>query len=411
MKIGIGYSNQKDGFLSGLTVAKNAIEKGDIQRPDLVFAFCSGQVDHEEYFRGLQTVVGDQVPIIGGSAIGIITNDSLSYKGYPAGVFILESKTLRYKEAAAGNLDMNEKRAGQSLTNKLSPEQTDKLLIMFYDSVKTPAKDNSPPVLNASSPLIEGIEQVLQPDVPIVGAGLIGDYDLGPTKQFCGSYVASQSVVGVMLSGDFKPYFRIMHGCRPLDGIYHKITKMDGSIIYELDGKPIVEMIDELYGNRNWRYQSPVKLLTIGKNHGKRYEQPIEENYVNRLITGCLPNGEGIGIFEPDFKTGTEIQFMLRDAEIMIESAKINSAELMEQIKADGKKALFGLYIDCAGRSADYSNTNIEEASEIQSIFNQHNSPLFGFFSGVEVAPFLQKSRGLDWTGVLLVLAGDKDDG
>jgi small ligand-binding sensory domain FIST len=213
-----------------------------------------------------------------------------------------------------------------------------------------------------------------------------------------------------MLSGDFKPYFRIMHGCRPLDGIYHKITKMDGSIIYELDGKPIVEMIDELYGNSNWRSQSPVKLLTIGKNHGKRYEQPIEENYVNRLITGCLPNGEGIGIFEPDFKTGTEIQFMLRDAEIMIESAKKNSAELMDQIKADGKKALFGLYIDCAGRSADYSNTNIEEASEIQSIFNQHNSPLFGFFSGVEVAPFLQKSRGLDWTGVLLVLAGDKDD-
>ena len=177
MKIGIGYSNQKDGFLSGLTVAKNAIEKGDIQRPDLVFAFCSGQVDHEEYFRGLQTVVGDQVPIIGGSAIGIITNDSLSYKGYPAGAFILELNTLRYKEAAAGNLDMNEKRAGQSLTNKLSPEQTDKLLIMFYDSVKTPAKDNSPPILNASSPLIEGIEQVLQPGVPIVGAGLIGDYD------------------------------------------------------------------------------------------------------------------------------------------------------------------------------------------------------------------------------------------
>jgi len=411
MKIGTGYSNQKDGFLSGMAVAKNAMEKGNIQSPDLVFAFCGGQVDHEGYFRGLQNIVGDQVPIIGGSAIGIITNDLLSYEGYPAGAVIIESKTIQHKEVAASGLDKDEKQTGRKLTKNLSHEQEDKLLIIFYDSVKIPAKDNLPPVLNASSPLIEGIEQEIQSNVPIVGAGLIGGYDLGPTKQFCGSYVDSQSVVGVMLTGDFKPYFRIMHGCTPLNGVYHKITKMDKSIIYELDGKPIAEIIDELYGNSDWRNQRPVNLLTIGKNHGKRYEQPIEENYVNRLITGCLPNGEGIGIFEPDFETGTEIQFMLRDTEKMIESAKKNSRELMDQIKADGKKALFGFYIDCAGRTSGYSNTKTEEASEIQSVFNQHNSPLFGFYSGVEVAPLLQKSRGLDWTGVLVVLAGEKDDG
>ena len=410
MKIGTGYSNEKDGFLSGMTVAINAIEKGDIQNPDLVFAFCGGQVDHEEYFRGLQNVVGNQVPIIGGSALGIITNDSLSYEGYPAGVAVIESITLQHKEAAAGDLDKGEKQAGYKLTKKLLHEQEDKLLIVFYDSVKTPAKAELPPILNASSPLIEGIEQALPSNIPIVGAGLIGDYDLGPTKQFCGSYVGSQRVVGIIMGGDFKPYFRIMHGCTPLNGIYHKITKIEGSIIYELDGEPIVEMIDELYGNRDWRYQRPVNLLTIGENHGKRYEQPIEENFVNRLITGCLPDGEGISIFEPDFEKGTEIQFMLRDTEKMVASAKKNSTELMDQIKADGKKALFGLYIDCAGRAGGYSNSNIEEASEIQSIFNQHNSPLFGFYSGVEVAPLFQKSRGLDWTGVLMVLAGEKDD-
>lgn len=411
MKVGIGYSNQKDGFLSGMAVAKNAIEKGDIQIPDIMFAFCGGQVNHKEYFRGLQYVVGDQVPIIGGSALGIITNDSLSYEGYPAGAAILESKAIQHKEAAASGLDKDEKQTGRRLANKLAHEQKDKLLIIFYDSVKTAPKNNLPPVLNASTPLIEGIEQVFQSNVPIVGAGLVGDYDLSPTKQFCGSYVDSQSVVGVTLTGDFKPYFRIMHGCSPLNGIYHKITKMEKSVIYELDGKPIVEMIDELYGNKDWQRQRPVNLLTIGKNYGEKYEQPIEENYVNRLITGCLPNGKGISIFEPDFETGTEIQFMLRDTEKMIESAKKNSKELIEQIIADRKKALFGLYIDCAGRASGYSNIKTEEASEIQTVFNQHNSPLFGFYSGVEVAPLLQKSRGLDWTGVLVVLAGEIDDG
>jgi hypothetical protein len=50
-------------------------------------------------------------------------------------------------------------------------------------------------------------------------------------------------------------------------------------------------------------------------------------------------------------------------------------------------------------------NTKIEEASEVQEVFNQYNIPLLGFYSGVEIAPLLKKSRGLDWTGVLLVLA------
>ena len=88
----------------------------------------------------------------------------------------------------------------------------------------------------------------------------------------------------------------------------------------------------------------------------------------------------------------------------MIESARRNSSELMAQIKADGRKAILGLYIDCAGRTAGYSNTTVEEASEVQKVLNQHGIPLLGFYSGVEIAPFLQKSKGLDWTGVLLVL-------
>jgi len=406
MKVGIGYCNEADAISSGRKVAENAIENGNIHRPDLVFAFCHGQLNHDEFFRGLQSVVGDKVPIIGGSAIGIITNDCLSYEGCPAGAAVFQSETLQYRVAAVGDLDKDERLAGIKLVKELSGEPEGKLLFILYDSIKIPATDEAPPVLNASSPLIEGIEQRLPSNVPILGAGVVGDYALSsPTRQFCGSYVGKQHVAGIMLTGDFKPYFRIMHGCTPLDGVYHRITKIEGPVIYEIDGKPIVEMIDGLYGNQAWRRQHPVNLLTIGVNHGRRFEGPKESNYVNRLITGALPNGEGIGIFEPELEPRTEIQFMLRDTAKMIESAKRNSAELMEQIKADGREALFGMYIDCAGRTATYSNTTTEEASVVQEVFNQYNTPLLGFYSGVEVAPLLQKSRGLDWTGVLIVLA------
>jgi len=420
LKVGIGYANRKDSLLLGNEVAENAIRNGRIDRPSLVIAFCSGQVDHEEYFRGLQTVIGDKAPIIGGSAIGIITNDwlsyegypagaavieseTLSYEGYPAGAAVIESETLRHKEAAVGDLDKDERKAGQNLAKKISNSIDGKLLLVFYDSIKRAPTATDPPVINASPSLIRGIEE--KSNIPVIGGGVIGDYSFGHTKQFCGTYVGEQRVVGSLMGGDFQPYFRIMHGCMPKDGIYHTITKSNGAVINEVDGRPIVHLIDEQYGTQDWRGQRPVKRLTIGVNHGEKFGDVMEENFVNRLITGALPNEAGVVIFEPDLDEGTEFLFMLRNNKTMIESARRNSAELMEEIVKNGEKPVFGLYIDCAGRTANASDSLIEEASEIQKVFNRYDTPLLGFYSGVEIAPLLGKSRGLDWTGVLLVLA------
>ena len=405
MKVGIGYVNEQTAFSAGKNVVEMAMENGNISSPDFVMAFSSGQLDANEFFKGMQSVVGAETPIIGGSAIGVITNEFLSYKDYAAGVAVLQSDRIQYEVAAVNGLDKNESLAGRKLAEKLTSQQEGNLLIILYDSIKSEGTEDAPPVLNASSPLIEGIEKKLKSNVPVIGAGLLGDYEFRKnTTQFCGAYAESQSVVGVLLSGGCKPYFRIMHGCSPLDGVYHRITKIEGSVIYELDDKPIVDMIDELYGNQRWRHRRPVDFLTIGINYGSRFEKPEEANYVNRLITGALPEGEGVAIFEPDLEHGAEIQFMLRDNARMIESARRNSLELMEQIKTDGKKAILGVYIDCAGRTADYSNTTSEEAAEVQKVLIRYKTPLLGFYSGVEIAPFHQKSRGLDWTGVLLVL-------
>lgn len=406
MKVGIGYCNKRDAFASGRTAASDAARGGHINRSDLAIAFCSGQLDHEEFLRGVKETVGN-TPVIGGSTIGIITNDDLSYKGYPSSVAIFQLDEIKFQIAAVGGLDKDEKIAGCNLIKELTTTQEDKLLLILYDSIKVPASPISPPVMNASPPIIDGIQSILQSNVPIIGAGLVGDYQFSNTQQFCGSNVSEQCVVGALFSGSVNVYHSVMHGCSPVDGRYRKITKMQGSVIYELDGRPIVETIDESYGDQRWREEHPLSLLTIGVNYGERFQYQ-EDKYVNRLITGILPDGGGIGIFEPDLEEGMEIQFMLRDGNMMIESTRNNSESLMKNINDDGKMPVFGLYINCAGRAAEQSNTETEEAAEVQRVMNKYNTPLLGFYSGVEVAPIFGKSRGLDWTGVLMVLAEDK---
>ncbi|MCP4589167.1 MAG: hypothetical protein GY842_00345, partial [bacterium] len=270
---------------------------------------------------GLAAVIGPDVPIVGGSAIGVITHEALSYTGHPACAAVFEAEQIGFKIAFSDNLDQDPRDAGERLLARLAPADHEKLLLVFYDSIKRPATAAGPPVMNPSGPLIEGLSRNLNPGCVTLGAGLMGGLDFGPTRQFCFDRTLSQSAVGLMLSGQFHPYFTVFHGCTPLDGIYHTITRMQGDQIYEIDHEPAVELIDSAFGTTGWRQQNPVNLVTLGVNCGERFEAPQESNYINRLITGVLPDNAGIGIFEPDLTEGTEIQFMLRDPERMVESA------------------------------------------------------------------------------------------
>ena len=403
MKVGIGYGNQPEAFACGRQIARDALANGNITRPGLVLAFFGGAVDSDAFFRGLVQEVGPSIPIVGGSAIGVITNNDLSYAGYPAGAAVFESTDSAWKIASAKGLDTDEYSVGRRIGQALSSESDSAPLLLFYDSLKRPASKKSPPVMNASPPLIQGIEAGCPRPPLIVGAGLLGDYAFETSIQFSGDHVGRQEAVGIRFDSG-KVYSRIMHGCTPHDGVYHTVTRSEGAVLYEVDGKPAVDVIDALYGDTAWREQIPVRRITIGVNKGGKYDDFDESNFINRLIAGVLPDGSGIVLFEPDLTEGTEILFMIRDAEEMIQSAKRNTTALLAEIQQDGHRPIFGLYIDCGGRAAEFSWTQHEEAAEVQNVFNQEGAPLLGFYSGVEIAPLKGRSRGLDWTGVLMVM-------
>ncbi len=405
-KIGIGYDNDHEAYRVGQSIARSALQSGGIDHADMLIAFCSGHVDLGLFYDGLRSIVGGATPIIGGSSLGVITSNDLSYHGFPAAAAAIQSDSVRFTVASAGGMDQDEASAGEHMINGLELSTADKLLLLFYDSIRIPASPSSPPVLNSSAPLLHGVEEKLAGHVPIFGAGLMGDYNFAGTQQFCGFRADTQHAVGCMVAGDFFVYSTIMHGCIPLDGIYRKITKMREDVIYELDGQPVVPLINQLFGNSKWQEERPIiSNLTIGVNHGDRFDKPRESHYVNRLITGVVDDGAGIGMFEADLSVGQEIQFMVRDNRMMLKSVRDNAPEILAKIKSEGRRPFFALYINCGGRTAEYSVTEEEEAAEIQKVMKEAGIPFLGFYSGVEIAPMMGRSRGLDWTGVLIIFA------
>jgi hypothetical protein len=406
MRVGIGTANGKEGYAAGQEVAQQAIDNGKISAPALAIAFCGSNIDSGNFLHGVQEIIGTTVPLTGGSAIGIISNNWLSYTDQPAGIILIEDDQLQIQTAAAGGLDRDERQTGRDLAAQLVAADGDTMLL-FFDPVKKSGSPVSVPVMNSSVALLQGIEENLQSTPSIFGGGTLRDYLFSETFQYRDNAVLSQSAIALVLRDkNLLVDFTITHGCSPKDGIYHTITKIDGATIYEIDNRPVVEVINEIYGSEEWQQQNPVKLLTIGVNHGERFwTEYNEEDFLNRLIIGILPDKSGIVLFEPDFCVGDEILFMIRDSRLMIKSARENSRKLLQRAIAEGKTPVWGLYLNCAGRCALFSETRTEEATEVQNVFNTCNIPLFGCYSGVEIAPFYGKSRGLGWTGVLILFS------
>jgi hypothetical protein len=405
MRAGVGFASGVGAYDAGHLAARQASERGGVAAADLVLAFCSGELEAEAFHAGVRAAVGPRAPILGGSAIGVLVNDQLGQQGAPAGVAVLELGAQLRGLAAVEGVDRDEREAGRRLGRSLAAqgEAGAQALLLFYDSIRTPATASSPPVMNASRPLIAGLAEGLPGCPPVVGAGVLADLAFGPTWQFCGDAVRRQHAVAALLGPGLALGIQVMHGCTPMDGIPHRLTRVEGGVIREIDGRPAAGRIDEVYGSRDWRSQRPVDRLTLGVHRGEPFGLG-EEGYVNRLITGVLPDGESVGLFEPDLEDGAEVIFMLRDPVLMIESARAGSRAALAQLRATGARPRFALYVDCAGRAAAISRTATEEAAEVQAAMNQGGIPLLGFYSGVEVAPVGGESRGLDWTGVLLLL-------
>jgi len=410
MKAGIGYSNISFSKEAGRQAVSHALAEASLSpnqltADDLVLAFCCSAVNAHEFYQGVRSCLPAEVPILGGSAIGVITNQVLSYSGHPAAVAVLKLSAVKARLALVEQLFKDPQQSGEQLARQLADPSDASLQLLFYDSVKYPATAMQPPVLNPSAPLLRGLEALASGRVQTVGAGLLGDHQFSATWQFAGQQVLQQSAMVLQFSGALQPYVTTMHGCVPQDKTQYTITNIFGQFLYSLNGEPVVPLIDRVYGSSQWRQSSPVKQLSLGVYCGDMQHPQREELFVNRLISGALPDGSGVILFEPDLAAGMQVQLMRRDPDTILASARVNSKKLLNKIKADGRKARFALYFDCGGRAAAYDNNQHEEAAEVQAQCNAFGVPLLGIYCGVEVAPFLGKSRGLDWSGVFVVFA------
>ena len=370
------------------------------QSPQIVMAFAGGKLDPFAVRAALADQLG-QVPVAGGSAAGAISRQGLGYSGFEIGLVAFDDPKTAPQLIKSDALGRGERVAGAELGLQVRQTVNDaSVVVMFFDSVASTV----PPRLHYASAIVAGFNEAMgNAPVTLIGGGMLTDMNMSGAWVFDGDGVNKHATTALIFPPCIEAETEILHGCRPVS-TFMEITRIDGATVYELDGEPALRVIERMLGLPigGGRGQELSLIATLGQKQGDPYAPYDERSYVNRLILTADADTGSITLFEPDFEPGAMVQIMSRDNSLMLESVRRGVATANASIQ--DRDALLALYIDCAGRASARSGSPIEEAGLVAQGLDPR-VPLLGFYSGVEVAPFAgDRSKPLDWTGVLTLL-------
>lgn len=399
-KAGVGYSESTDSRQAGVEAARAALLEAGGDRCDVAIMFATSKHDPAQFRDGVRSVIGRGAQLVGGSAVGVITKDRLGYEGYQAGVALLASDAIRVDKFIEQGLRDNEFNVGFALGRQIrSKDYAGQLnILLMYDIVKTRLAEGMS--LNMATPLLEGMTRALETWPPTAGGGLTGDMQWNPTFQWFDDRIEQQSALALVLSGSVRLDTSTIHGCRP-SSRYYTVTKADGNVVLELDGRPTVEVVSEMFGpnpDRSWE-DYPL-YVTLGVNNGDRFGEYREDEYAVRLCMDVDRSRGGLAMFGDDLQPGTAVQFMRRSIDFGY--IRSRAEELVRQLGQ--RRPFLALYIDCAGRASPYCGTERDEAEEIQKVIGSR-MPLLGWYVGCEIARAGEKMQSHNWTGILCVLS------
>lgn len=364
--------------------------------PLVVIAFSGGKHEPDVVFDLLRAAYPG-ARIVGGSAAGVIAARQFGYSGLEIGLLVFTTADAAPRVYLDGGLAEDEFQSGYALARSIAADSTDNAaVLLFFDSVAEPA----PLRLHFASSIVQGFQSGLgNKRVRLVGGGLLTDINMSGAWVFDGAKVRKHASVALLFPPEIDVTAVVLHGCRPVSA-FMEITRIEGAVVYELDGQPALNVIEKMLGLKiaGNASQELTLIATLGEKQGDPFAPYDENNYVNRLILSANRTDGSITLFEPDFRVGTHVQIMARDNALMLQSVRDGVAAT--NVVTDAEDCLFSLYIDCAGRASAMSGAPTEEAEVVAGSLDPR-TPFLGFYSGVEIAPFDGYSRSLDWTGLL----------
>ncbi|MCB1874951.1 MAG: FIST C-terminal domain-containing protein [Chromatiales bacterium] len=226
--------------------------------------------------------------------------------------------------------------------------------------------------------LIEGLNANL-PDGVVVTGGLAGDADrFERTWVFVDGEMRSGYVTAVGFYGDV---VRIGHGSKggwDIFGVERTVTRSSGNVLYELDGRPALELYKEYLGDRADGLPATALLFPLALRAGNDGDQIV------RTVLAVNEDDQSM-TFAGDLPQGSRVQLMRANFDRLIDGA--SGAALMTKASKSAESDLLVVAISCVGRRLVLGERSEEE---VESVLDEmpEGTHQVGFYSYGEISPY-----------------------
>ena len=224
-----------------------------------------------------------------------------------------------------------------------------------------------------------------------------------PTYQYCDNEVITDGVSYALLSGKAQAGWAISHSVIPIGG-ERIVTRSEGSVIQEIDGKPALEVLKEylpegaLTDDRDWmRYAVSLALCFKAPSYMK------DEEYVVRGVP-TVRMADGSIAVQTEVQEGTSVWFSSRDKEKLATGLDRMARQIKEQLGGENPKLIF--QFECATRG----KMMFREQEKLQFLRQFRRSvdpdvPWAGYYCAGEIDPVEEHNLRHLYTSVVLTLS------
>jgi len=385
--IGVGYSTAKNPFRAAHEAASTALFGINGQVCHSCMVFSTVGYPQKTLLEEIRKEIGE-VPMIGCSGSGVIA-PSLSDESNHC-VAVLAIADPRIHLDTSGYPDVTDstgagREVGEALGRKLRDDA--RCILVFSCGLDTLIDD-----------LIPEMVKPFQRELPIIG-GLAADNLLRvKTYQYHDWQVYEGGICAAVVSGDFDLITDVSHGCVPI-GLEMEVTKVDANRIYEIDGRPVLDVMTECVGEGIVRDFGKAALhFCIGQQSDPDLIDCYDQ-YSIRYIAKLYPEDGSIAL-PVKMRKGDRIWLTRRDRDKMFAACHRSIDKLA--VKIEGRRPFLVLNINCVGRGkivlAD------KEKNDLLSSFQTSLAPgipWIGFFSYGEFCPVKERNTFHNYTEVL----------
>jgi hypothetical protein len=377
-KAGVGMSRHHNPNVAGRQAAEQALENAGVSKPDFVFMYASIGYDQHSLLGAVRVTTGG-ASLTGCSAAGTINGDDADESNFSVVVTVICSDELHWTNGIATGLEDDPRAVGQQVAQELLPRLSSETIGLFvFPDGLTENFDY----------FIAGLEENLPNDqfLPLWGGGAGNNFNAwAPTYQYCDDEVISDGVAYALLSGEAQTAWAISHSVIPIGG-ERIVTRSEGNVIYEIDGKPATDVLkeylpeDALTDERDWlQYAISLALSFKAPNYMK------DEEYVVRGIPQ-LNLTDGSIIVQSDVEEGTSIWFSSRDVEKITTGLDRMATQIQEQLGGEQPELVF--QFECVTRGQLMFRE--QEKLRLLKRFRQSvgpDVPWVGFYTIGEIGP------------------------